>query len=93
MRTEKVKATSTLRAIVNGVKQFSDIDRLPCPYCNEQMFKVDNGCYPFEEYLGNGWFERTERFFCDNCYTWAHVTQEYAPASRRMVVNRDVEEG
>ena len=87
--TENVKVTPTLKTIVKFV-DIGNIDRLPCPYCNGQMMRVDNGNYPHEEYKPDGDFERTERYYCDNCCTWADVTQTYTPTDRRMKVMRDV---
>lgn len=87
---EFVTPTPTLGAIVSGVKKIDDIDRLPFPYCNEQMLRVDNGDYPHEEYMSSGVFKRTEKFYCDNCLTWADVSQFYEPNGRTMTVKRDV---
>jgi len=90
--TEKIIPTPTLNAIIRNVKDIDNIDRLPCPRCSGQMERIDNGCYPFEEYKANGTFERTERYYCENedCCTWANVTQVYKPSDRRMKVIRDV---
>lgn len=92
MKTVIAESSPTMTAIVDNVENFDDIDRLPCPYCNGQMLRVDNGDYPHEQYKNNGWFARTERFYCENCWTWAEVTQTYRPEGRFVKVRRDMEE-
>ena len=73
--------TSAITTLVDNLR-LNDIDRLPCPYCNDQMWQVDNGDFPHEEYTGGGWFLRTERYVCANCDSYADVVQKYQPNDR-----------
>ena len=87
---EKRSTTPAIDAIVSNVRRLSSIDRLPCPGCKGQMWKVDNGDYPYETYSKGGRFYRTERFYCDDCGTFADVKQEYTPVQRTVSVYQDV---
>jgi hypothetical protein len=61
---------------------------LPCPRCGGTMFLMDPG---FEEqYMFDGTMERSERYYCDDCCTFADVTQVYRPTERRVSVKQDV---
>ena len=89
MEYERVAATPTLMAIVNNVKSFNDIDRMPCPYCNDQMFRVVNGDYPFDEYRGTT-ILHTEHYYCANCGTFAEIAQSFDAGVRKMKVAREL---
>lgn len=61
---------------------------IPCPECGGTMYLVDEG---FEEtYMFDGTMERDERYYCDDCNTFADVTQVYKPTVRRVKVMQDV---
>jgi hypothetical protein len=88
---EKRMSTPVLDAIVKGVEVGKELgDRLPCPGCHGQMWLVDNGDYPHEEYRSDGWFVRTERYYCEECETFADVMTSYEPYRRSIAVFQDV---
>ena len=61
---------------------------LPCPKCGGKLYLVDVGME--EEYMFDGMMERTERYYCDDCGTFADVTQVYVPTLRKVRVAQDV---
>lgn len=61
---------------------------VPCPHCDGTMYLVDNGVD--EAYMFDGTMEREERYYCDDCGTFADVVQVYKPASMRVSVKQDV---
>lgn len=74
-----------------GIEEDFDINtatELGCPNCGGTMLLVDNGLE--EEYFLDGRMERSDRFYCDDCGTFADVTQVYAPTVRRVSVKQDV---
>ena len=86
--TRKLTASPEMLAIVNNV---DDFERLPCPYCNEQMWRVDNDDYPFYERKPHGKVERTEHYHCENCGSYADIVSVYTMQDRRRVkVMQDV---
>ena len=62
--------------------------KLACPRCGKDMRWC--GDCPDERYMRNGTFESEERYYCDNCGTFADVTQVYAPTTRKVKVMQDV---
>lgn len=54
-------------------------ERVPCPTCDGQMFRVDNGDFPWIEPTGYGGVKYVERFICVDCETYADFTQYYIP--------------
>jgi len=61
---------------------------LRCPKCNCLMAYVDG--MSDEQYMPDGTMERFERFYCDDCGTFADITQVYQPTVRRVSVMQDV---
>jgi len=87
---EKVDPTPTLMAIIENVKSFDRIDRLPCPYCNGQMWRVVGDEWPYDEFKGSTILHR-ERYYCENCDTHAGIVQEFRPSDlRKMTLMRDM---
>ena len=65
----------------------NDTDGMECPRCGGRLcWCCDN---MDEEYTEEG-FERTERFYCDDCGTFVDVTQVYEPTVRRVEIMQDV---
>ena len=74
-------------ADVKALPTVNDTDGMECPNCGGRLGWVDGNMD--EEYTTDG-FELTERFYCDDCCTFADVTQVYAPTERRVKVMQDV---
>jgi len=72
---------------VMALPTINDVDGMECPRCGGRMDWVQMNME--EEYTDEG-FELTERFYCDDCCTFADVTQVYAPTVRRVKVIQDV---
>ena len=73
---------------IEKLNSIFDTEAVPCPQCGKrEMYYVDSS--EVEEYTSNGTFENTERYYCDNCGTFADVTQVYVKAGRRVVVQHD----
>ena len=64
------------------------VSEVPCPRCDGTMLLVDVGSD--EKYMLDGRMERTERYYCDDCNTFADVTQVYEPTVRKVKVMQDV---
>lgn len=59
-----------------------------CPECGFRMGRTHETLD--EEYTTGGRFELKQRYYCENCNTFADVTQVYRPAERRVTVHQDV---
>lgn len=73
------------------IKRKFDINtesEIACPNCDGTMHLVDVGLE--EAYMFDGTMERDERYYCDDCNTFANITQVYEPTVRRVKVMQDV---
>lgn len=86
------KPSKLTKAIANGVESLQDIgEHIPCQGCNGQMWRVDNGDYPHYEPVDDGRILRvTERYYCDDCNTWAEFTQIFRADCILVSVSQDV---
>ena len=66
----------------------NDTDEVPCPHCGGTMLIED--CGTEEQYMFDGTMERAERYYCDDCGTFADVVQVYKPVSMRVSVMQDI---
>lgn len=73
---------------VEQVDDISNVDGMDCPRCGETLRLAEIG--HDEQYTMEGWFERTERFYCDTCGTFADVTKRYEPTVRVVELYQDV---
>ena len=64
------------------------VSEIACPCCDGTMYLVDMDFD--EEYMFDGTMERDERYYCDDCCTFADVTQVYVPTVRKVKVMQDV---
>lgn len=64
------------------------VSEIACPNCDGTMYLIDNDVD--EAYMFDGTMERDERYYCDDCNTFADITQVYEPTVRRVKVMQDV---
>ena len=61
---------------------------LACPECGKPLRWCNDS--PEERYMPDGTFESEELYICDECSIRVYATQVYAPAGRKVKVEKTI---